>query len=67
MLKRRRRGDVIRVKIDSIDTPEHLRDMIRERLQAAPQDIVVVDGILGLAQTNELIPADRPDLLFRAL
>ncbi|WP_375205756.1 RNA degradosome polyphosphate kinase [Hyphococcus sp.] len=63
MLKRRRRGDVIRVKVDA-RTPQHLRDLIRERLQATPQDIVLVDGILGLAQVNELIPPDRPDLQF---
>lgn len=63
MLKRRRRGDVIRVKIDA-STPDHLRDMIRESLQATAQDVICVDGILGLAQTNELIPADRPDLQF---
>lgn len=63
MLKRRRRGDVIRVKIDA-RTPDHLRDMISESLQATQQDVIFVDGILGLAQTNELIPADRPDLQF---
>lgn len=63
MLKRRRRGDVIRVKIDS-STPEYLQRMIVERLQASQQDVVQVDGILGLAQTNELIPSDRPDLQF---
>ncbi len=63
MLKRRRRGDVIRVKIDA-GTPEHLRDLIRERLQATAQDVILVDGILGLAQVNGLIPSDRPDLQF---
>ena len=63
MLKRRRRGDVIRVKIDA-KTPEHLRELIRERLQATAQDTIYVDGILGLAQSNELIPAERPDLQF---
>ena len=63
MLKRRRRGDVIRVKIDA-RTPEHLRELIRERLQATAQDTIYVDGILGLAQSNELIPADRADLQF---
>ena len=63
MLKRRRRGDVIRVKIDAI-TPPHLRDLICERLQATSQDIIIVDGLLGLAQTNQLIPSDRPDLQF---
>ncbi len=63
MLKRRRRGDVIRVKIDA-RTPDHLRAMVRERLQALPQDVVYVDGILGLAQIDQLIPSDRPDILF---
>ena len=63
MLKRRRRGDVIRVKIDA-RTPEHLRDLIRERLQATSQDVILVDGILGLTQVSELIPPDRPDLQF---
>ena len=63
MLKRRRRGDVIRVKMDA-STPEHLRALIQERLQATPQDVVVVDGILGLAQAGELIPADKPELQF---
>jgi polyphosphate kinase len=63
MLKRRRRGDVIRVKIDS-KTPTRLREMVQERLQASTQDMVYIDGILGLAQIDELIPADRPDLQF---
>ena len=63
LLKSRRRGDVIRAKIDS-RTPEHLRDLIRERLQATPQDVVYVDGLLGLAQTTELIPPERKDLQF---
>ncbi len=63
MLKRRRRGDVIRVKIDATTTP-HLRDLICDRLQATSQDVILVDGLLGLAQTNQLIPSDRPDLQF---
>ena len=63
MLKRRRRGDVIRVKIDA-STPKHLRRLIQDRLQATAQDIVYVEDILGLAQTNELIPPDRPDQQF---
>ncbi len=63
MLKRRRRGDVIRLKIDA-STPQHMRDLMTDKLRAQAQDIVVVDGILGLAQTNELIPQERADLLF---
>ena len=46
MLKRRRRGDVIRVKID-VSMPDHLRQMIQDRLHAASQDVVIVDGLLG--------------------
>ncbi len=63
MLKRRRRGDVIRVNFEAA-TPENLRALISDRLQATSQDIIPVDGFLGLAQTSELIPADRPDLQF---
>lgn len=63
MLKRRRRGDVIRLKIDA-STPQHMRDLMADKLRAVAQDVVVVDGILGLSQTAELIPADRADLLF---
>ncbi len=65
MLKRRRRGDVIRVNFEAA-TPETMRNLISDRLQATPQDIIPIDGFLGLAQINELIPADRPDLQFRA-
>ena len=64
MLKRRRRGDVIRVKIDQ-STSEAMKKLVCERLNAGQQDIVLVDGILGLAHVNELIPASRPDLQFQ--
>lgn len=65
MLKRRRRGDVIRLKIDA-STPKRLRTLVAQRMQVTGQDIVVVDGILGLAQTSQLIPKNRPDLQFVA-
>ncbi|MEO1252917.1 MAG: RNA degradosome polyphosphate kinase [Pseudomonadota bacterium] len=63
MLKRRRRGDVIRVNFDA-STPETMRSLITDKLQATPQDVIPVDGLLGLAETSELIPPDRPDLQF---
>lgn len=63
MLKRRRRGDVIRLKVDT-STPERMRDLMMERMRVAPQDVVLVDGILGLAQASALIPPERTDLLF---
>lgn len=63
MLKRRRRGDVIRLKVDA-STPDHMKALMMERMRVAAQDVVIVDGILGLAQASELIPAERSDLLF---
>lgn len=63
MLKRRRRGDVIRLKVDA-STPDRMKALMMERMRVAAQDVVVVDGILGLAQATELIPPERSDLMF---
>ncbi|MGZ8363628.1 MAG: RNA degradosome polyphosphate kinase [Caulobacteraceae bacterium] len=63
LLKQRRRGSVVRVKIEAA-MPEDLRNFIIRSLDAEPQDVVLVDGVLGLAQLSELIPPDRPDLKF---
>ena len=62
-LKRRRRGDVIRLKVRS-DMPSGLLDLVLEQLKVAPQDVVMVDGLLGLAATADLVKCGRPDLLF---
>jgi len=63
LLRRRRRGDVIRLKMDS-ETPQRLIDLVSQKLKVTSRDVVLVDGILGLAQSGELIPDDRPDLTF---
>jgi len=63
LLKQRRLGSVVRVKIEAAMDPE-LREFILEHLDAEPQDVVPIDGMMGLAQLNQLIPADRPDLKF---
>jgi polyphosphate kinase len=63
LLKQRRLGSVVRVKIEAA-MPADLREFIVEHLHAEPQDVVLVDGVLGLAQLNQLIPPDRPDLKF---
>ena len=63
LLKQRRLGDIVRVKFEAA-MPEELRAFIVDHLDAEPQDIVLVDGMLGLAQLNLLIPPDRPDLKF---
>jgi len=62
-LKQRRLGDVVRVKIEA-SMPEDLRDFIVGELNAAPQDVVMVPGMLGLAQLSELIPSGHPELKF---
>ena len=63
-LKQRRMGSVVRVKIEKT-MPDDLRAFIIENLHAEPQDVVVVDGMLGLAQVSALITPDRGDLKFK--
>ncbi len=62
-LKRRRRGSVIRLKCEA-SMPESLRHFIAERLSLKRSDPVNVEGILGLADTKQLILDERPDLAF---
>ena len=62
-LKQRRLGEVVRIKIEA-SMPEDLRAFIVGELKAAPQDVVLVQGMLGLAQLSELIPPGHPDLKF---
>jgi polyphosphate kinase len=63
-LRRRRLGEVVRVKLEA-DMPEDLRGFILRGLAADPADVVLVDGKLGLAEMNQLIPDDRPELKFK--
>ena len=64
LLKQRRMGSVVRVEIEAA-MPEELRGFICENLHAEPQDILLIDGLLGLDELNQLIPADRPELKFK--
>jgi len=64
-LKRRRLGGVVRVEIHA-SMPEDIREFILEGLDADAQDVVTLDGKLGLAEMSQLIPSDRPDLKFKA-
>ncbi len=63
-LRERRRGEVVRLKIDA-NMSEDMREFIREEMNVHTRDLVVVDGILGIAQLSQLIPEDRPDLKFK--
>ena len=62
-LKRRRRGTVIRLKINK-DMPSQLKDFLTREFDVDPVDVFDQIGILGLPDIDELISTDRPDLLF---
>lgn len=62
-LKRRRRGEVVRLKI-SADAPAALARVVRDELHVHPDEVVEVEGMIGLADLSELILDDRPDLLW---
>jgi polyphosphate kinase len=63
LLKQRRRGRIVRLRMQS-SAPQHLREFITREIGAENADVVLYDGILGMAQLSELIVDDRPDLKF---
>lgn len=62
-LKRRRRGEVIRLKI-SAGAPADLRALIMEELAVTPDEVVEARGLLGVADLKQLVLSYRPDLLW---
>jgi len=60
-LKRRRRGQVVRLKL-TVDAPKGLRKTIMHELHAQEDEIVEVRGLLGMADLKELVLDNRPDL-----
>ncbi|MEQ9260391.1 MAG: RNA degradosome polyphosphate kinase [Roseovarius sp.] len=62
-LKRRRRGEVVRMKI-SAGAPEALRQTIMRELHVRPEEVVEVQGIVGVSDLKELVLDARPDLLW---
>ncbi|HEY0836457.1 MAG TPA: RNA degradosome polyphosphate kinase [Azospirillum sp.] len=63
-LKRRRRGSVIRLAVDT-GMAVDLREFLRHELGVASDDVFVLDGLIGLTDTKQLIVDERPDLVFR--
>jgi polyphosphate kinase len=64
-LKRRRRGSVIRLKITR-GAPDRLRRLIMEELEVGPDEVIEVEGLLGVADLSELVLDNRRDLLWPA-
>ncbi len=62
-LKRRRRGDVIRLKI-SAGASDQLRALIMAELGVTEDEVVEVRGLLGIADLKELVLGSRADLLW---
>ncbi|CAN5527690.1 RNA degradosome polyphosphate kinase [soil metagenome] len=63
-LKRRRRGTVIHMEVDAACSPE-LRAFIVNELDVSPDVMVICGGLIGYADTRQLIVDDYPDLKFR--
>ena len=62
-IKRRRRGSVTLLFVDS-GMSEDLRRFVAAEIGAPDDAVTVVDGILGLGDTSELILGQRAELLF---
>jgi polyphosphate kinase len=63
LLNERKRGKIVRIKIDNRGGGE-LQDLILREIEADPGDVVTTNGMLGIAQLSELITKQRPDLTF---
>lgn len=62
-LKRRRRGEVVRLKI-SAGAPASLRALIMDELDVAEDGVVEIRGLIGVSDLKELVIDARPDLLW---
>ena len=62
-LKRRRRGEVVRLT-HSAGAPEKLKSVVMRELCVRPQDVIEIDGMLGIADLSKLVTDARPDLLW---
>lgn len=62
-LKRRRRGRVIRLEMDS-STPEDLATFVAEQLDVMADETFAHDGMLALNELSEIVSLNRPELKF---
>jgi polyphosphate kinase len=62
-LKRRRRGEVVRLKI-STNAPTKLRALVMKSLEVTETDVIEISGMIGLSALNELVSAAPNNLLW---
>ncbi|WP_299960019.1 RNA degradosome polyphosphate kinase [uncultured Roseobacter sp.] len=62
-LKRRRRGEVVRLTHSS-GAPEQLKSVIMEELRVDQEEVIEINGMIGSADLKELVLDARPDLLW---
>ncbi len=62
-LKRRRRGSVIRLKVDA-EMPDELLGFVIDEFEVSRDDVFRLDGLIGLGDICQLIIDDRRDLVF---
>ncbi len=60
-LRRRRFGDVVRVEVSG-SVSSRMLERLERGLSAAPDQIYLTQGLLDLAELQELVSIDRPDL-----
>ena len=63
LLKKRRRGEVIRLRLDAT-TPDDLKAFLIESFRARDEEIFELEGLMGMTGLSQLITKDRPELLF---
>jgi polyphosphate kinase len=62
-LRRRRRGNVIRLAVNAT-MPEDLRGFVVHELGCSENDVFSLGELVGLAELEQLITGERPDLLW---
>ncbi|MEP3345558.1 MAG: RNA degradosome polyphosphate kinase [Litoreibacter sp.] len=62
-LKRRRRGEVVRLKMSS-GAPSKLRKLVMKSLEVTEKDVIEIAGMIGLADLGELVSAAPRNLLW---
>ena len=62
-LKRRRRGEVVRLTLTA-GAPDELKQVVMRELHVEPEEVIEIDGMIGVADLSELVIGARPDLLW---